>query len=348
MNDKPKKRVLIVQNELPHYRQPLFRKLGQRYSLTVAHSGGPTPIRTTGYEEILAPKRQIGSFQLQPSLFEHLNRAAYDVVIVMFDLRWPLGLLPAFRRRPYRYLLWGHRYSHRAVANQIRQAVMRRVDGHILYGEADIERMVSSGIRRESIYVAHNTIHVANHCDCSNAPKSTFLFVGRAQTRKRVDHLIRAFAAIVSLVPKDFVVEIVGSGNENTRLMDLAALCGIGDRVIFRGEITDAVALKECYSRALAYVSPGDVGLGVLHSFAYGVPLITAAHAHHGPEAENLKDGVNCILFEHDHDLASSMLALVNDRMLAARLGANAYRLYSEERSMDLMVRAFVSAIEAE
>lgn len=339
---------MILQNELMHYRKPLYAALGRAYALTIIHSGRQATEAGCGYVEIVVPKRRIGPVLAQQGLHRYLDSGSYDVVIAMFDLRWPLGLLPAFRQRRYRYLLWGHRYGRRAIANQARKVVMRRADGHILYGESDVEKMVSSGIPRQSIYVAHNTMHVPNHCDCSGETKSTFLFVGRAQVRKRVDHLIRAFAMIAPLIPNDFVVEIVGCGDENARLIDLAASCGIGDRVIFRGEIIDAVALKECYSRALAYVSPGDVGLGVLHSFAYGVPLITAAHAHHGPEAENLKDGVNCTLFEHDHDLASSMLALVNDRMFAARLGANAYRLYSEERSMDLMVRAFVSAIEAE
>ena len=343
-----RKRILIVQNELMHYRRPLYAALAKIYSLTVLHSGSREADAAFEYEEVVVPQRKVGPCVVQSGVLGHLESCSYDVVIAMFDLRWPSGLLPTFRQRNYRYLLWGHRHSRRKIANEIRRVVMCRADGHILYGEADVERMVSSGIRRESIYVAHNTIHVPNHCDCSNIPKNTFLFVGRAQARKRVDQLIRAFATIVSQIPRDFVIEIVGSGSENARLMDLAASCGIGDRVIFRGEITDAVALKECYSRALAYVSPGDVGLGVLHSFAYGVPLITATAAHHGPEAENLKDSVNCILFEGDKNLASSMLSLINHRALAARLGANAYRLYSEKRSMDVMVRAFVAAIEAE
>ncbi len=117
--------------------------------------------------------------------------------------------------------------------------------------------------------------------------------------------------------------------------------------MIFHGETNDPDLLRECYSRALAYVSPGHVGLGVLHSFAYGVPVVTSARANHGPEAANLRPGENCLLFDKSTDLATRLIQLINDRAFAARLGANAYRLYSVERSMNTMVRAFKSAIEA-
>jgi glycosyltransferase involved in cell wall biosynthesis len=277
----------------------------------------------------------------------HLGSRAYDVVIAMFDLRWPIGLLPALSSRSYRYILWGHRASGRRWANHVRTLLMRRADGHILYGSEDVEKMVSSGIPRKSIYVAHNTIHVPNHCDCSGTAKRSFLFVGRAQTRKRVDLLVEAFAEIAGAVPEDFVVEIVGSGEENERIRRLVADRCLGGRVIFHGETNDPDVLRECYSRALAYVSPGDVGLGVLHSFAYGVPVVTKAWANHGPEAANLRHAENCLLFDKSTDLAACLIQLINDRVFAARLGANAYQLYSEERSMDTMVRAFKSAIEA-
>lgn len=341
-----RKRVLIVQNKLMHYREPLFAALGEVYALTVAHSGAGFRSGACNYAELVLPQTRWGPFHLQRGLLRHLRSDAFDVIIVMFDLRWPLGLLPAFLKKSYRYVLWGHRYSERKGANLARNALMHRADGNILYGEADVARMLSSGISPATIYVAHNTIHVPNSDNCSNAPKKSLLFVGRAQARKRVDLLIDAFAEIIKEVPRDVVVEIVGSGEENETLRKLALIRGVSERVIFRGEITAPEALKDCFSRAFAYVSPGHVGLGVLHSFAYGVPVITAAHAQHAQEAENLQEGVNSLLFGDPQDLRLCLSRIVRDSELARSLGSNAYRLYVERRTMSAMVQTFISAIE--
>ena len=46
----------------------------------------------------------------------------------------------------------------------------------------------------------------------------------------------------------------------------------------------DDFVLKSHFSNAIAYVSPGHVGLGVVHAFAYGVPVITISSFKHAPE----------------------------------------------------------------
>jgi glycosyltransferase involved in cell wall biosynthesis len=119
----------------------------------------------------------------------------------------------------------------------------------------------------------------------------------------------------------------------------------LGDRVSFYGAVYDQDELKIHYDTAIAYVSPGHVGLGVLHSFAYGVPVITRRDRQHAPEVENIKDGITGVFYaDGASQLSGVMLSLVRED--AGRgLGSAAYKHYIEARSMHLMVERTVKAI---
>jgi len=75
-------------------------------------------------------------------------------------------------------------------------------------------------------------------------------------------------------MPTNTTIHIIGEGEENEYLKDLSVKLNISNRVIFYGKITNEITLKGLFRQAYAYISPGPVGLGVLHSFAYGVPVL--------------------------------------------------------------------------
>ena len=120
---------------------------------------------------------------------------------------------------------------------------------------------------------------------------------------------------------------------------------GVSDRVRFQGEVTDPEVLRDFFSRAIAYVSPGAVGLAVLHAFAYGVPVITGRENYHGPEADNL-NSENSIIYSSDSDLPTILSQLALEPSLPARLGRNAFELYNKQMTIDAMVAGFRGAIE--
>lgn len=340
------KALLVIQNTVLHYRKPLYNELSKYYDVTVLHSGDTSVGADDRYKEIITTATAIGPFVWQSGVLAAVRRGDYDVVVCMFDLHWVNNTLSVFVRSKGRFLYWGHRYGQYRVANRLRDTLMRLCDGVVLYSDAETPSMNSRGILQAKIFVAPNTIHIPNHSDGSGSPKDSFLFVGRAQKRKKVDVLIRAFSEALPRVPDNIMINIIGSGPENERLKLMAHQLGVASRVTFHGEIVDPERLRAFFHRAYAYVSPGALGLGVLHSFAYGVPIVTDSAERHGPEFDNVAHDENALLYVTNSELREILVRLCNERLLSARLGKNAYALYAKERTLERMVVGFRDAID--
>ena len=47
------KKVLILQNYVPHYRKPVYNELGMKYDVTILHSGNKSVTENDCYKEKL-------------------------------------------------------------------------------------------------------------------------------------------------------------------------------------------------------------------------------------------------------------------------------------------------------
>lgn len=340
-------RILVLHNEVMEYRKPVFNKLASKHDVTVVHSGPPSVNSSDRYRERLIPCNKFGPFYFQSRIQTVVSETPTDIIIAMFDLRWPSLLAAAFRRRDARVVLWGHRYSSRSIPNLIRDMILKKADAILLYGDEEVQRMVDRGIDSRKIHIAWNTIHVANAFDSSQDEKTSFIFVGRLQARKRLTDVIKSFREVAKISP-DLRLEIVGSGPEYHLLSELVSRYDLSAQVKFHGKVIADEQLRPIFSRAIAYVSPGPVGLGVLHSFAYGVPVITYASGRHGPEFHNLKDKINSLILAGPDELEDALIMLGQNRNQARRLGHAAYLHYSEKRSLDGMISGFERAMEGD
>lgn len=342
------KKLLVLQNLIPPYRKPVYNGLARDYDVTVLHSGTPTVEPDDAYKEILVSVRRLGPFFIQNGVFRELSSGKYDAVIAMFDLRWPSYILPVLksRRRYGKWIFWGHRYSRRRAGNYIRDWLMKKADAILPYGREEIGEMIRRGVQADKIFVADNTIHVPNHRDCSGHTKSNLLFVGRLQKRKKIDLLIEAFARIREKIPENVHLEIVGDGEIRNFLHEKVRELSLKEKIVFHSREDQHDLLMEFFSRAYAYVSPGACGLGILHSFAYGVPVITHQNERHGPEFHNVKNGVNAIVYTDESDLGGALIEICNSPRLTATLGENAYNHYSKEKTLEIMLNGFKKAIE--
>ncbi|MGH8020132.1 MAG: glycosyltransferase [Opitutaceae bacterium] len=140
----------------------------------------------------------------------------------------------------------------------------------------------------------------------------------------------------------------MGSGCARRELEGLSERLGLTTSVRFLGEITNEDELLGFFENAVAYISPGSVGLGVLHAFAFGVPVATCRGCRHGPEYEWIRDGVNGLCMEPSvSEIATALRRLWSDSAYAAALGKQAYTTYMNEASPQKMVDGFRLAIES-
>ena len=159
------------------------------------------------------------------------------------------------------------------------------------------------------------------------------LFVGRLQPHKGPDVAIAALAEAVSRDPAttlDVVLAVVGgpSGrtseerDEVSRLMDLAAASGVGDRVVFFPP-QPQLRLAEFYSAAELVVVPSrseSFGLVALEAQACGTPVVAAAT---GGLRYVVEDGETGFLVGgwDPADYAERMLRILGDPRMGRRMG---------------------------
>lgn len=157
----------------------------------------------------------------------------------------------------------------------------------------------------------------------------TVLFVGRMDPEKRVDELVRAFAALPADMPAQ--LEIIGDGGHRAEWNALAERLGIGARVRFRGFVSEE-ELIEAYRRASVFCMPGVAelqSLATLEAMAAGTPVI-AANAMALPHL--VRPGRNGWLYTPGDvpELTTRLAALLSDAALRRRMGAVSTEIVAE------------------
>jgi len=162
--------------------------------------------------------------------------------------------------------------------------------------------------------------------------------VGRLETQKGHDVLFRALGALVDEV---WTLDVFGDGRLRQSLGKLAHLCGIADRVRFRGVANNLAAE---YATVDVVVQPSrweGRSLVVMEAMAAGRCLVASVPAA-AELVEHEKTGL-VVPAVDVHELAHALRRLLLDRPLIARLGNAARDQAREHFGMD----AWVAAIDA-
>ncbi|MCC5613701.1 glycosyltransferase family 4 protein [Nostoc sp. CHAB 5836] len=105
---------------------------------------------------------------------------------------------------------------------------------------------------------------------------------------KGVDVTIRALPQIAEVFPEVKYL-VIGRGDDQPRLAQLAAYLGVSDRIVFAGFVATE-ELMEHYRLADAYIMPSQEGFGIvyLEAMACGVPVLSGDN---DGSADPLQDG---------------------------------------------------------
>ena len=155
------------------------------------------------------------------------------------------------------------------------------------------------------------------------------LFVGRMDQEKRVDDLLRAFAALPGGLPAR--LDIVGDGARLAEWTALAASLGIAERVTFHGFVSEE-ELLQAYARADVFCMPSIAelqSLASLEAMAASTPVLLA-DAMALPHL--VRPGRNGWLFPPGDiaELTQRLTTLLSDADLRARMGAVSREIVAE------------------
>jgi phosphatidylinositol alpha-1,6-mannosyltransferase len=169
------------------------------------------------------------------------------------------------------------------------------------------------------------------------------LTVGRLQRRKGQDMVIQALPRIAQKIPNVKYV-IVGSGEEQTALVELARRYAVQDKVIFVGKVIDGelaayFAACDVFIMPNRQIGPDIEGFGIvfLEAGAAGKPVIGGRSGGTGEAIIEGETGLR-VDGENVEEIANAALSLLVDSIKAHCLGACGRRRVENEFSWERVV----------
>ncbi len=160
------------------------------------------------------------------------------------------------------------------------------------------------------------------------------LFVGRVAHEKNIGFLLEAIEVARTELP-NILLLIAGEGPALAQLRQRVADCGLSRNVQFIGYLDRASELPSCYAAADVFVFASRTetqGLVLLEAMAAGLPVVALA-AMGTVDILGARRGA-LVPDDHPDAFAQTLLRLLGDRALAARLAVEA-RAYAAEWSDD-------------
>ncbi|MCI0520570.1 MAG: glycosyltransferase [Chloroflexi bacterium] len=358
-------KLAVQQRVLPDYRAAFFDTLaGMCQGGVSVFAGAP------GRGESIASAAGLRAARFTPAGNLHIGR-----VISPFYLCWQRGLLRWLEEcQPEaliveanpRYLStrlavgWMHARGRpvlgwglgapplsgplRALRASGRARFLAQFDGLIAYSQRGAEEYRAAGVPAGRVFVAPNAAAARRGAPPPLRPEGfagppCVLFVGRLQARKRVDLLLRACAGLPAAIQPELL--IVGEGPAGAKLRALAQQ--IYPRARFSGAKRGA-ELAPLFAAADLFALPGTGGLAVQEAMAHGLPVIVAQGD--GTQGDLVRPQNGWLLPADDLPALRATLAdaLCDPARLRA-MGAESYRIVSEEINLERMAMSFIHAL---
>jgi glycosyltransferase involved in cell wall biosynthesis len=226
--------------------------------------------------------------------------------------------------------------------NGVWRRFINQFDAMLAYSQRGAEEYAALGFPREKIFVAHNSVSPAPTFDLQPSTfnlQPTILFVGRLQARKRIDSLLRACAEMES---KPRLI-IVGDGPERAALESFAK--DVYPAAEFAGAKHGA-EIKPYFAEADLFVLPGTGGLAVQEAMSHGLPVIVAKGD--GTQDDLVREGNGWQINPDDYGaLVAAMKNALSDTARLRKMGAESFRIVSEEINIQKMADAFLRALNS-
>lgn len=165
----------------------------------------------------------------------------------------------------------------------------------------------------------------------------TAILVAAMRGRKGHEHAIEAWADVVTRFG-DARLVLAGTGDEEPGLRALAAVCGVGDRVVFAGLRSDIPALLQAATVVLLPSETEAFPTTLLEAAACGKPVVATPV---GGIPEIVSDGETGLLvpYADPAGLSGAVRGLLADPTRTASMGENARRLAEERFGAKLWAR---------
>jgi glycosyltransferase involved in cell wall biosynthesis len=367
-------KIAIITNIIPSYREGFYDRLLKREDLNVTvycqdHIPGMNlkPIhekygdRAQIVKFISAKKEKI-VWQFLPwrKLFKN-----YDVVFVagnprvISDLFLSIALLTARKG----VVIWTQAHSFRAIAfsERIRLFWTRFFKFIFVYTDAEVEYLRSKGFKNNFILGMNNgldqkkidviifkwTNERLQEWRQKNLleNKVMILSCARLDIKNKFELVIQAIPLILTKIP-NLIWCIIGDGDQRNNLEQMVRTAQLEDHVRFIGSIYEEKEIAPWFLSSEILIHPAAIGLTLLHSFGYGLPVITHGKGElHNPEYAAFEPELTGRNFQigNVQDLSNVVLGLLKDDNARYKMKKYAISVAREKYNVDIMVERFAT-----
>lgn len=376
------KRVVCVQERLLRYRLPFFDQLRRTLqedgiALDLRYGSASQTVALRGDSADLSWGTHVRNRRLRlgaahEAVWQPVIAASRQADLVIVDqasrllANYVLLARQQFGGTPV--ALWGHGANlqpDRSVFSRAGEAAKRgysRVPHWwFAYTEGTAHRVAGLGFPRQRITVVQNAVDTSSFQRWYDAVTpdeaeqarvalglrghgNTCLYIGSLYPDKRIGFLLEAAEVIATAVP-DFELVVIGSGPDEERVRRAAARSPWVRHVPATFGRDKAVLARG--SQLL--LMPGAVGLGILDSFSFRLPMVTTAEALHGPEIEYMRSGANGVVTcagATSRAYAETVVGLLRDPARIERL-RNGCAESADVYTLDAMVRRFSDGVRS-
>lgn len=308
-------KVFLQYDSFWHYRKSLFKVLSEKCNLFIAcgrksvysnlNTFSPDFILNYSYVKniILFPKSH---FVWQKGIILKFLKEKPDLIVLKGvdpHIISNFFLLLAAKIMKKKVVFWGHGTmgNQGEIGKLLRGFFYKLSDGVLVYSSMG-KRSVSEFVNENKIFVLGNCVNFSDYkSEYSISPQVynnyNILFTGRLHSRKKIDLAIQAVSILLPKYP-DISFHIVGNGEEYQNLENLISSMRLQNHIKLYGAMYGE-ELHSIMDSASLYLLPSAAGLSVYHAFSYGLPVITDNDIdNHGPEFEDVLDGVNGLIYE--------------------------------------------------
>jgi len=234
--------------------------------------------------------------------------------------------------------------------------ILKHADKVIVNSPSDANRIRRAGIDERNLVVIPNAIdrqhwipYLDQDCQefkrCYNLlGKKVILFTGQIIKRKGIDYLLRALPMVVKS-HSDAICLFVGDGSHKTQAEALAKQLEIEAHVQFTGTVSVS-DLAMAYKSSDVYVLPSlSEGLptSLMEALIFSKPVVAT-------NIEGVRDFFSEVALlvppQNADELSSAILKVLNDQMLATKLGEEGKRLVNSRFTWERSAKEILSVYE--
>lgn len=374
-----KKRVAIVTNIIPAYRQGfydnVFAEKQSEYEITVFcqkdFPGNTIKSIHARYAEHVHEIEYTGFFkggliwQWLPMI--KLFRK-YSIFIVDGNPRHLSQAIMStvFRLLGKKVVIWSvaHSWRDHSFSKKVRLLWWKMFDNFLMYTENDIKELNALGFKHKNKISINNGLNQKEILDvCAQwnaqkiedwkktngiADKKIILSCGRLLEGK-YEVMVPALKELVKADPS-IVWCVVGDGPARSKLEKLIEEQELGHNAKFVGALYQQTELAPWFLSAQLFAHPTAIGLSILHAFGYGLPVVTHDNAkRHGSEFSVFENNITgkSYAYESNEDLVKVVLETLADEKKLKEMKENVALIANEKYNSEIMKDRFFTILKS-